>query len=257
MNNVKKRLNILFVTQEDPFYVKIFFKEFLEKYPDPSEIKGAVIGKTLGKKSLMQLVRQMLGFYGLAGFFLMGTRYALKKATGDSLKRLFTSKGIPCKEGVDVNSRFFIEEWRGKDIDVVISVASSAIFKQALLEMPRWGCLNIHHAKLPKYRGMLPNFWQMFNNEKYAGITVHRMNPKIDDGEIVAQREIEILPGESLDSLIKRSKKAGAALMLEVIDKIRDGSVSYLKNDSAESSYFTFPGAADVKEFKRRGKSIL
>jgi methionyl-tRNA formyltransferase len=250
-------MNILFVTQDDPFYVKIFFKEFLGKYPDLSEIKGAVIGSTLGKKSLPQLVKQMLEFYGPMGFLVMGTKYVLKKVSGDSLKRLFESRGIPCQERNDVNSPSFIEEWRKKEIDVIISVASSAIFKQALLEMPRWGCLNIHHAKLPKYRGMLPNFWQMFNDEKFAGITVHRMNPKIDDGEIVAQRELEILPGEPLESLIKRSKKAGAGLMLEVIETIRAGKVSYLKNDSSVSSYYTFPGAADVKEFKRRGKRIL
>lgn len=268
MSNGKKRLNILFITQEDPFYVKIFFEEFLQGHPDPSEIKGVIIGKTLGKKSLGKLIVQMYGFYGPVGFLTTGFQFAWKKAMAllsrvipmtkaHTLAQLFGRYGIPVQERTDLNSPAFIEEWRKKEIDVIISVASSTIFKEALLGMPRWGCVNIHHAKLPKYRGMLPNFWQMYHDEKKAGITVHRMNPKIDDGEIVLQREIDVLPGETLDSLIRRSKKAGAGVMREAVELIRAGTVSYLRNAGGESSYFTFPTASDVREFRRRGKRVL
>jgi methionyl-tRNA formyltransferase len=268
MNTNGHKLNILFVTQEDPFYVKIFFEEFFKNCADRSEIKGMVISSTLGKKSAGKLAAQMLDFYGPVGFLKTGIRYVVNKilaqaarvipfSTAYSLPQLCRQYGIPCQQRNDLNSPAFIDEWKARDIDVIISVASSVIFKEGLLKMPRWGCLNIHHAKLPRYRGMLPNFWQMYHDEKKAGITIHRMNPKIDDGEILLQAEIDVIPGETLDSLISRSKKAGAGLMLQVIDRIRSGNVAYVQNNAAESSYFTFPTAADMREFRRRGKRVL
>jgi methionyl-tRNA formyltransferase len=268
MNDNQKKYNILFITQEDPFYVKFFFEEFLKNYPDISEIKGVVICGTLGKKSFIKLLKQLYDFYGIRGFLIMGSRYIFKKTMGIiskiiktkswySLDQLFLRYGICCEHRNDINSSVFVDKWTKEGIDIVISVASSVIFKEPLLTMPKWGCLNIHHAKLPRYRGMLPNFWQMYYNEKTAGITIHKINLKIDDGDIILQKEMEILPGETLNQLIGRSKKIGANLMIEAINQIKGNSLNPVKNDPKDSSYFTFPTKKDVKEFIKRGKRIL
>jgi len=119
------------------------------------------------------------------------------------------------------------------------------------------GCINIHNAPLPKYRGMLPNFWQMYHDERAIGITIHEINPKIDEGRIILQKHVAIRPNETLDSLIKRTKRIGAHFMIEAINMIKAGSVTYLENDPEKGSYFSFPTREDVKEFKRRGKRIM
>ena len=104
---------------------------------------------------------------------------------------------------------------------------------------------------------MMPNFWQMYHGNKTVGITIHTINPKIDDGEIILQREVEIQRQESLDSLIKHTKKIGAALMIEAIAAIKQRNVPSLPNDSSMASYYSFPTKDDVKKFKAKGYKLL
>ena len=268
MTNSGQNLNILFVVQNDPFYVKEFFDEFLKNSNNLSEIKGVIICSALGKKLAPELIAQMYNFYGLWGFVQMGFRFVGKKMmalltnrlpfkNSYTLEQLFNRHKLYVEKRDDINSQLFIDEWKRKNIDIIISVASSVIFKTQLLNMPRFGCINIHHGKLPRYRGMMPNFWQMYNNEKTAGITIHRINSKIDDGEIIQQKEIEILPDETLDHLIIRSKRLGAELMIGAINRIKEGSVSCAKNRPQDASYYSFPQKKDVKEFMKRGKRIV
>jgi methionyl-tRNA formyltransferase len=140
---------------------------------------------------------------------------------------------------------------------LIVSVAAPVLFKRDLISLPRIGCINIHNAKLPKYRGMMPNFWQLYHREKTTGITIHEINPKIDDGRILLQDEMEISEDETLDSLIRKTKKAGAHMMIEAIRRIKQEDVRYLENPATEGSYFSFPKREDVKEFKKRGGRIF
>jgi methionyl-tRNA formyltransferase len=146
---------------------------------------------------------------------------------------------------------------KGMNIDLIISVAAPVIFKKDIIQLPKYGCINIHHAKLPKYRGMMPNFWQMYHDEKRVGMTIHEINPKIDDGRIILQKEVDIDQRETLNALIKRTKRIGAHLMIEAIEMIRSGNVKYLENRADEGTYFSFPKREDVREFKKRGKKLI
>jgi len=261
-------LNILFITQRDPFYTRIFFEEFLKRYPNLEEIKGIVICKTMGKNSLRKMVGQMYDFYGLKDFLRMGVRFIghkllakicgfLKVAKFYTIEQTFRYHNIGVIKRNDINSTDFLQEMAGKDLDLVVSVAAPKIFKKALLELPRYGCINIHTAKLPKYRGMMPNFWNLYHDEKNTGITIHTMDEKIDAGKIILQKEVAIKEGESLDSLTKRTKKIGAELMLETLRQIKGGEARYSDYPKAESSYYSFPKKEDVRELRRRGKRIF
>lgn len=261
-------LNILFITQDDPFYVRLFFEEFFKHYKSLDEISSVVIAHAMGKKSYAKLARQMYDFYGPVNFTRMGTKYAFRKVLaripsafrkngGFNLAQLCSHYGIPVIYENRINSPDFLKTVNHMNVDLIISVAAPVIFKEDIIRLPRYGCINIHHAPLPKYRGMMPNFWQMYHGEKSAGMTVHEINPKIDDGRIILQKEVDIEPRESLDALIKRTKRLGAHLMIEAIEKIRNGNVKYIENKEEEGSYFSFPTKEDVKEFRRRGKRIL
>lgn len=263
-----KPFKFLFITQEDPFYVRLFFEEFLASYPRREEIAGVVVAPTMGKKSLMRLVRQMYDFYGPRDFLIMGMRYAWYKVA-NKLARLLPSRRfysiqqvcahyrVPVLFTPNVNQEDFLAQLRAMNIDLVVSVAAPQVFKPALIDLPRLGCINIHNSPLPKYRGMLPNFWQMYHGEKAVGTTIHRINASLDDGKILLQSETPILPNESLDSLIRRTKRSGALLMRQVIESLRDGTVVEQENSRENATYFTFPTRADVREFRRRGYRLV
>ena len=259
---------ILFITQEDPFYVRLFFEEFLEHYPQREEIAGVVIAPTMGKSSLSKLVRQMYGFYGPIDFLRMGLRYVYYKLMNRlgrgwragrfySIRQVCEHYRVPVFEASNVNDAGFLATIRPMGLDLIISVAAPQIFREALLAIPRHGCINIHNAKLPKYRGMLPNFWQMYHGEKTVGTSVHRINAKLDDGEILLQRETPVEPGESLESLIRRTKRFGARVMIDAVQRIREGRLEPIPNDSAEATYFSFPTSRQVREFKAKGYRLL
>jgi len=255
---IDKKLRILFITQEDPFYVKVFFEEFFKLYKDKSNILGVVICPTMNKKSLLKLVKQMLDFYGFRDFLIILSRFITLKTAKENLRQLCAHNQIPVYKEKNINGDTFIKHWQNKSIDVIVSVAAPQIFKKNLLDLPKWGCINIHHAKLPHYRGMMPNFWQMYYSEKNAGISVHKINQRIDEGEIILQKEVPLVEqNESLDSLIKRTKRIGAHCIIEALELIRDDRVAYLAYHKENGSYFSFPSKAQVKEFRRMGNRLL
>jgi len=254
---ISKEQKILFITQDDPFYISEFFEEFFTNFKDRNSLLGVVICPTMGKKSVIALVKQMYGFYGAFNFMKMLLRYLSVKIRSKSLEKVCLRNGIPVYREERINSDKFIEHWRKEGLDIIVSVASPQIFKNKLLDMPKWGCINIHHARLPFYRGMMPNFWQMYHSEKNSAITVHRINPEIDEGEIILQRETKIRNEESLDHLIKRSKREGAHCIIEALGLIKESRVKYLPNPKEEGSYFSFPTSKDVAEFRKRGNRIL
>lgn len=264
-------MNIVFFTQEDPFYVKIFFDQFLKKFHPLSEIKAIVISRSMGKKSLLQLARQMYDLYGPTDFVRMGLKYLYFKIMGKrsskrphagmlpktyTINQLAEAYDLNVLERSDLNSESFLELVQQFNADLFISVASPIIFKEKLISIPQIGCINIHNAPLPFYRGMLPNFWQLYHGEKQAGITIHRIFVGIDTGDIIKQVFVPIEPNDSLHDMIVKTKRIGADLMIEVIDDFRSGKISYSPL-AGEGSYYTFPTRKDAKEFKKRGKRLL
>ena len=265
---MKSAFSFIFITQDDPFYVRCFFDEFLRIYPNPKDIKAVVIQSPMGKKSVWVLMKQMHAFYGWIDFFKMGFRYLKTKSLNTlsyvypksawfSLKQLCQAKNIKVLYQNGLHQTEFLDKLRRQNLDLIVSVAAPTIFKQALIDIPKLGCINIHHAPLPRYRGMMPNFWQLYHGEKTVGITIHKINPKIDEGEIILQRQVLINPTESLDGLIKRTKRLGAHYMVEAITMIRNGKVRYKKNRPEEGSYFSFPKREDVLKFRGLGYRLI
>jgi methionyl-tRNA formyltransferase len=259
---------VVFITQEDPFYVRLFFEELFRHWGDTAEIGSVVIAPAMGHRSLLSLARQMYGLYGPLGFLRLGLRLlryriAARLAPLIGARRSYSvaqecrRHGILVHEADDLNAPAFIDWLRGKHPDLVVSVAAPQIFRSALLKVPRLGCVNIHNSLLPRYRGMLPNFWQLYHGEKVVGATVHEVNESLDDGDILLQHRVEVIPGESLESLITRTKRKGAYLMIEAIRGLFSGSLQRTPNDSRLATRFTFPTRQDAREFRRRGGRLF
>ena len=267
-------LNVLLITQDDPFYIPIFFKELLKAdISNKFSLLGIIIQPPLGKKSVKKLIIQMLDFYGYQRFFIIGTKYIIYKVFNFIAVSIFKGKfpGIFSVEHIirknevniiqikNINSQKSLDYLRTLNIDIVFSVAASQIFKKGILELPRIGCFNIHTSKLPMNRGMMPNFWSLYNYDKdpVSAITIHKMNEKLDDGDILIQKEFGLDPEESLDTLIKRTKKMSVETFLKAIELLNEQSVNFIKNDPDRASYNTFPKKEDVLRFKEKGLKII
>ena len=260
---VRHPFKFLFITQDDPFFVRLFFDEFFRIYEQLDDLQGVVLAKAMGKKSTKDLARQMYDFYGPLNFLRVGCSYAgyklgarLNGSGRFSIEGLCRARGIPVIHTNRVNAPEFLAELRPMGLDLIISVAAPVIFKADLIRLPRLGCINIHNGMLPRYRGMLPNFWQMYHGERQVGITVHEMNEKLDDGRIILQEPVAIEPGETLNSLIRRTKLIGAHVMVRAIEALRTGTAAPRENPATEGTYFSFPTRADVREFRHRGYRV-
>jgi len=263
-------LKILLVTQDDPFYVSIFFRElFKHNLSNHFELIGVIIQPPLGKKSKQKLIKQMIDFYGYSNFFILGIKYAVYKVLNAisiklfkgnfpgafSVEHILLKNNVNIIEVKNINSKGSLQYLSSLNLDIIFSIAASQIFKKDVLNISKIGCFNIHTSKLPKNRGMMPNFWSLnnFDIDPVSAITIHKMNETLDDGEILLQKLFNLDPKETLDSLIRRTKKLSVIAFLEAIEILGKGNINYIVNDSKYASYNTFPTKDDVKRFKAKG----
>ena len=131
--------------------------------------------------------------------------------------------------------------------DVILVACFSFILPAALLQAPRLGCFNLHPSRLPGYRGPAPLFWQRRLGEEQIGVTLHRMTPAVDAGEIVAQVGVPLPDGSSAAEADALTAQAGAELMLHMLARLAQGPLPMQPQDEARSTTFPWPTAMDFK----------
>jgi methionyl-tRNA formyltransferase len=258
-SNVADRppLRVLFVTEDDPLYVIRFFDVFIAEYPrDEIQICGITIDRAF-HEPLWKTLRRLQQFYGGWGVARLGLRFLRAKLSGHSIASLASAEGVPQLETVSVNAQDYINRVTALSPDVIVSVAAPEVFKAKLLNVPRLGCINIHSGRLPRYRGMMPTFWQMRNGEAAVTVTVHRMVEKLDAGEILGMRSFPIQKNDTLDRTVKKTKDGGARLIIKVLRELRKDQVQPLPLDLSAGAYYSFPRRADVRAFLERGHRLL
>ncbi len=261
-------MRITFLTQDDPLYILPFFQSFFAQDLRDLEITGIFACRSMGNRKRSTLVRELLCLYGYFGLIkLVGMQgwqraaaaFRLGSLWGEShsLQELASSHQVPYRRIGNPNARSHFEEIASHKPDILISVACPFILKRPILELPSLSSLNIHHAPLPKYKGMMPTFWQMYHGERSVGITVHTMADKLDEGSILHQQSVAVIEGESMHDLIRRSKRVGGKAMLTVLRQFEGGNKPIAIGPCGETSYFTFPSAAEMRTFRRRGLKAI
>jgi methionyl-tRNA formyltransferase len=257
-------MRIEFLTQEDPLYILPFFDEFLRHYASEFSITQISCSPAMGKRPRLRLLRELTVLYGPLGIARLLGMAATARVLGRmprgrdargfyGLEQIARAYGIPYRRIGNPNASEFVASVRERSPDLIVSVACPYILKEPLLGLPPLGCINIHHAPLPEYKGMMPTFWQMLQGEKSVGITIHVMAEKVDEGHALLQERLEIGQNETLHQLIRRSKRQGAHCMARVLRQVRSGSRTTFPLDAAKGSYHTFPTIAEIREFHRRG----
>jgi len=259
-----KPLRIEFITQDDPIYILPLFEEFLRHHSQEVQIVCISSCKVMGKRSRRLLVKELLELYGPLGFSRLLCRVAASRILGAvpfrrggrryfSMSQLCRSYGTDYRIVENPNSPEFLAEIAERKCDLIVSVACPFILKKPLLSLPPLGCINIHHAPLPRYRGMMPTFWQLYHGESSVGLTIHYMSEKLDNGSALLQDRLAVEKHETLDCLIRRSKRHAAHCLARVLRDLKANAAVQIPLGEEGSSYFTFPTAAEIREFQRRG----
>ena len=143
--------------------------------------------------------------------------------------------GIPVFQPEKIRLDYaFMEEIKP---DLVITLAYGQIVPQGFLDIPKYGCLNLHGSLLPKYRGASPVQSALINNEKVTGVTLMEMVKAMDAGKMYAKKEIEISKEDNATSLFNKVKIAASELVLEALPKYINGE---LKGEEQDESLVTF-----------------
>ena len=121
--------------------------------------------------------------------------------------------------------------------DLFVVAAFGQILSKEILDMPKYGCINIHASLLPKYRGAAPIQWSIINGEKETGVTIMQMDVGIDTGDMLLKRSLPIANDETGDSLFEKLSELGASLVVEAIEKIEQGTIIPIPQEDNESTH--------------------
>ena len=121
--------------------------------------------------------------------------------------------------------------------DVILVVAYGRIIPKWMLDLPRFGNLNLHASLLPKYRGAAPVQWAIANGEPETGATTMRLDEGLDTGEILMQRKMALAPDQTSADVFPRLAEMGAALMVETLDGLAAGSITPVKQNDALATH--------------------
>jgi len=136
-----------------------------------------------------------------------------------------------------VKARAVVDELAALHPDLIVVVAFGQILSQKILDIPRFGCINVHASLLPKYRGAAPIEWSIIRGEKVTGITTMQMNAGLDTGDILLQSEVKISDEMLLPELRERLMTVGADLLLKTLYKLLRGELQPIKQDDSLSTY--------------------
>jgi methionyl-tRNA formyltransferase len=121
--------------------------------------------------------------------------------------------------------------------EIIVVAAYGQILPQSILDLPRYGCVNVHTSLLPKYRGAAPIQWAILNNEAETGVTIMKMSAGLDAGDILSQGATPIDPDETAASLHDRLAVLGAKLLVETLPRVVAGEIAARPQDEAQVTY--------------------
>jgi methionyl-tRNA formyltransferase len=153
------------------------------------------------------------------------------------VKRVAVEHHLPLVQPVKVKTEELPGVLRDWDPDLAIVAAYGRILPAAVLDLPRRGCINVHASLLPAYRGAAPIQWALLRGETTTGVTIMCMNERMDEGDMLLQRDTPIAPDETYGALQERLATLGAAALMDALAGLHAGTVQATPQDHAGASY--------------------
>jgi len=160
-----------------------------------------------------------------------------RKVVPSPVKVKADANNIPVLQPEKVKEPDFIKKISEYNPDCIVVVAFGQIFPKDILNLPRYGCINLHASLLPKYRGAAPINWALIKGETKTGVTSMFMDERMDTGDILIQREIEIKEDDNAGTLHDRLSQIGRDVILETLDGIKKETISRIKQDASIATY--------------------
>ena len=159
------------------------------------------------------------------------------KVSPPPTKVLAETHGIPVYQPLDASGADSIKYLKSLNADLFVVVAFGQILKKEALGAPKIFSVNIHGSLLPKYRGAAPTNRAIINGDDISGVTVIKMNEKMDEGDIMLKKEVCVDPEDTNITLSEKLSFMGADALMETLDLIQAGKATFARQDNAAATY--------------------
>lgn len=144
---------------------------------------------------------------------------------------------IPVYQPVSVKDGTALQQLQALDPELIVVAAYGRVLPQEILDLPRFGCINVHSSLLPRYRGAAPINWAVVNGDGETGVTVMDMALELDAGDILDQVTTPIDPEETVETVHDRLAQLGAELLVRVVRQLEEGTATRTPQDPAQVTY--------------------
>lgn len=160
-----------------------------------------------------------------------------KKVTFSPVKEKAVELGIPVFQPDSMRSDDVIEELKSLKPDVIIVIAYGKILPKAVLDIPKYGCLNVHGSLLPKYRGAAPIQYAVKDGEAESGVTIMLLDEGMDTGKMLKKAAIPLAPKETTGTLFDKLASLGASTLMTVVDDLDTYEKNAVPQDESQATY--------------------
>lgn len=241
-------------------YVKDNYLAALRRLTDPAElppgveIVGLALVRTVSMKLFFKcLFLRLVGVRRLSATLLANMRSA---RFGDPRRALMRERGIPVLLVPSMNDPTALEQVAALAPDLIVNMRTRDIYRKKILALPTIGCVNIHHGLLPENRGVMCDL-RAWTEGRPVGFSIHWMNRKIDDGEIILTQEVDTAGVADYIDIPHRSSELEAPRMLEVLGRIaREGKYFDRENRTDHAAHSKNPTVAEIRTMIRKGFAL-
>lgn len=245
-------MKVLIVTSQITFVPnndQIFFDKLLKKAD--SHIVGLVIIQNFS----LDLVPKIIWLYWMGCTNFATT--LVKNIVALSLQKrekLFKKRELPIFQIKDINVLEMVNWIKKNKIDLIINIRTRCIYKSEILSSSRLGCINVHHGLLPKYRGIFCDLYALYE-KRPAGITIHQMSNKLDDGRIIYRKQISQGNENDYMKYLAKTGHEEADMIIKLMKYIEQkGSLPKgIKNYSQQAIYTKTPNSQQIQNMQKSG----
>lgn len=252
-------MRIALVTQNETVFLPNSLDYLLRRLPESVEVAACIVlkGSSISGSSSIRKAMNLARIFGPYFVVRNGLIHVYRTISGYTVEGVARLHGIPLLQlSQGINHPDSISRISDLDLDVLINIAGSEIFRKQLIDLPRICTLNLHTSKLPHYRGMLPSFWVMLNDESETAVSVFKVDEGIDTGPVIVQVPLKIA-GLSQSQIIRLTKYMGMDAIVQAIQTLTDGATEGNVPQEGEGSYYSFPTRKDAKRFRKMGKRFF
>lgn len=153
------------------------------------------------------------------------------------VKEVALAAGIPVLQPQRAREEAFIEELKALNPDIILVAAYGKLLPKAILDMPKFGCINVHASLLPKYRGASPIQWAVLNGDEKSGVTIMHMAEEMDTGDIIMTEEVVLSEDETAGTLHDKLAEIGGPLLITAMDALETGRAPRIRQNHEEATY--------------------